>query len=80
MKKRRVIKRNLKTYFLGLNAKDRRVFADRVPTTEAYIYQLYQGYAIASADKAIAIEKASRGQAPRWEMRPDLWEKPRKAA
>ncbi|MBU2852924.1 transcriptional regulator [Acidithiobacillus ferriphilus] len=27
-------------------------------------------------DKAIRIEQATQGAVPRWELRPDLWERP----
>ena len=29
-----------------------------------------------SAELAMSIEKATDGQVPRWEMRPDLWDRP----
>lgn len=33
-----------------------------------------------SAEDAVAIERATSGQVPRWRLRPDLWDAPAEAA
>ncbi|MCL4525208.1 MAG: helix-turn-helix domain-containing protein [Gammaproteobacteria bacterium] len=44
--------------------------------TPGMIYQWLSGRRRIGAETAVRIEQATQGAIPRWELRPDLWERP----
>jgi DNA-binding transcriptional regulator YdaS (Cro superfamily) len=44
--------------------------------TPGMVYQWLSGRRKIGANTAIRIEQATQGAVPRWELRPDLWERP----
>lgn len=48
--------------------------------SQQQISKMLHGRSGVTAESAIAIEKATNGEVPRWRLRPDLWAAPQEGA
>jgi len=55
-------------------------FGNLVGVQKAAVSKWEKGIAGPSPTKAIEIERATEGELPRWQVRPDLWQEPQEAA
>ena len=64
-------------YLKGLDTEEKRAkFATDAETTFGYLQQIAYGFSKPSARLAKSISKASAGDVPDWELRPDYFDPP----
>lgn len=56
--------------------KSQDALAKAIGTSQARVSRLLLNTSKVEAEDAIAIERATGGQIPRWRLRPDLWSQP----
>lgn len=63
----------LKTYFAGLTAEQREVFASSCGTSRGHLQNVMYGVRPCAPELATLIEQASHGAVRRWHLRPEDW-------
>ena len=74
----------LKQFLRSLNADERARFWEKLDrdtrSRRMYIYQLSSGQRRPSPDMAMELELATGGKVAKWELRPDIWPRPKRSA
>lgn len=54
--------------------------AELIGKTQQAVSLMVRGKTRISAETAIAVERATNGRVPKWKLRPDIFERPRRRA
>lgn len=63
----------LKTFLAAMGSEDRDRFAKRCGTSIGHLQNIKYGMKSCATDLAVNIERESRGEVRRWDLRPDDW-------
>ena len=64
--------------YLGKTKTTQQAFAEKLGVTQGLVHQWLYGLTRITPAKAKAIEKVTAGAVKRHELRPDIWDAPRK--
>lgn len=64
----------LRKFFFALSSEDRESLAKAAGTTRGHLQNIAYGYRDASAELAVAIERVTKGEVTRRDLRPGDWQ------